>query len=206
MFQTKGFYKFIFLGVSAFLLNTSASAATSSNIPNNNNNHNSIEKNKNTKTNELIVFEQDDEQEAYAKNGFTRGDFTKLYDFKFNTSDMTNISGEVAQVFRVKYPDNDCYLIAILSTKANNGKVAVNLGPIWFLEENNFSVNENDNIEVKGAKVRTNGRFILVATELTKNGNTLNIRDDKGTPLWGSPQAQKGAAYCEKPISKYSSK
>lgn len=152
----------------------------------------------NVPTDKITIFEQDDEKDAFTKHGFTRGDMTYLYSGNFDSSMMENISGDVKKVMRVQFPDKDCYVIAILKTQANNGKMAVNLGPIWYLEENNFMINEGDTIQVAGARARSNGRFLVLATELTKNGQTLNIRDKEGTPLWGSPKSQKGDARCMK--------
>lgn len=151
-----------------------------------------------TPTDQINVYEQDDEKQTYTKHGFTRGDMSYLYDTKFDPSQVESVGGQVTKVMRVQYPDNDCYLIAVLHTKANNGEMAVNLGPIWFIEENNMEINEGDDIQITGAKMRTNGRFLIIATELTKNGKTLNIRDKEGAPLWGSPKSQKGNAECMK--------
>ncbi len=153
---------------------------------------------KQTPTDKLVIFEQDDEKEVYNDHGITRGDLSYLNDVKFNADKVENISGDVFKVMRVQFPDQDCYLIAVVMTKANNGKVSINLGPIWFLEENGFQLFEGDSIQVTGAKMRTNGQNVVIATELSSNGKSINIRDKAGTALWGSPKAQKGNADCMK--------
>lgn len=153
-------------------------------------------------TDQITIFEKEDEERIYDDHGFTRGDMTYLYKGEFDAKNVESVSGEVEEVLRIQYPDKDCYLIAIISTSGNGGRMALNLGPTWFLEEKDFTVNEGDEIQVKGAKMRTNGRYLLVVTELTMDGKTLNIRDKEGSPLWGSPKAQKGNADCMKPGTK----
>lgn len=149
-----------------------------------------------TPTDGIIIFEQDDEKVIYSDYGFTRGDLSYLYDAHFDSAEVKNVSGEVTKVLRVQYPDNDCYLIALVETKANKGAVAVNLGPIWYVEEKGFAINEGDSIQVTGSKLRVNGRYVLIATEVSKDGKSLKIRGEDGTPLWGSPRSQRGNAEC----------
>lgn len=149
-------------------------------------------------TDKMNIYDKADEKQLYSKNGFSRGDLIKLYQAKFSNSEMETVTGDVKQVLRVQFPDKDCYLIAILSTDSDSAKVGVNIGPVWFLEENDMAINEGDMIQVTGAKIRTNGRYVLIATEITKNGKTLNLRDKEGNKLWGSPKFQKGNADCMK--------
>lgn len=151
-----------------------------------------------TGTDKINIYEQDDEKDSFDQYGFTRGDMAYLYNGGFDPSQIQTINGEVKKLYRIQFPDQDCYLIAILETKANNGKLAVNLGPVWFIEENGLALNEGDNIQVTGAKMRSNGRFLVIATSLTKSGKSVNIRDQDGGALWGSPRSQKGNAGCMK--------
>lgn len=149
-------------------------------------------------TDSMTIYEPKDEQSLFDDHGFTRGDMSYLFNGTFDAAQVETLSGPVLQLIRVQFPDKDCYLIAVLSTQGNNGKVAVNLGPVWFGEESGLFLNEGDKIQVSGAKMRTNGRFVVIATEVTKNGYTLNIRDKEGAALWGSPKTQQGRAECMK--------
>lgn len=151
-----------------------------------------------TPTEKITVYDEDDEKEAYNDHGVTRGDLTYLIDVKFDAEKIENFSGEVVKLMRVQFPDQDCYLIAVVKTKANNGKLSINLGPIWFIEENGIRLDEEDEIQVSGSKLRANGRFVVLATDLSFDGKTLNIRDKEGAALWGAPKAQKGNADCMK--------
>jgi hypothetical protein len=177
---------------------TTFAATTTYNSNGNGNGNGNGNKGSQVPTDQIIIFEQEDEERIYDDHGFTRGDMTYLYKGDFDAKTIESVSGEVQDVIRIQFPDKDCYLIAILSTTGNGRRLAVNLGPTWFLEEKGFTVNEGDEIQVKGSKVRLNGRHLLLVTELTIDGRTLNIRDKEGAPLWGSPKAQKGNADCMK--------
>ncbi|MCC5832347.1 MAG: hypothetical protein JJU12_04815 [Chlamydiales bacterium] len=175
----------------AFFCLTCTAFAVSPNIGNGNGNGNG-NNNSQIPTHQITIFEQEDEERIYDNHGFTRGDMTYLYKGDFDAKNIESVNGEVEDVVRVQFPDKDTYLIAIISSTGNGGRMALNLGPAWFLEEKGFSVNEGDEIQVKGSKVRVNGRNLLLVTELTMDGRSLNIRDKEGSPLWGTPKAQKG--------------
>jgi len=187
MLNGKILSKLCALGVTAFILSSSSVFAYDFN------------KTKTaTKTDEINVYEQDDEKAAYNQNGFTRGDLIYLYNGKYDTSQVENVTGRVEQVFRVQYPDHDTYVIALIGTRANKGKIAVNLGPVWFMEENGLAINEDDSIQLTGAKMRTNGRYVLIASEVNNDGKSLHLRDKDGSALWGSPKCQQGDSECMK--------
>lgn len=184
----------LFTGFAMVCLNCTAFAAMPGTSSNNTNSK--------VPTDQIGIYEKDDEEKAYDEHGYTRGDIAYLYKAHFDPSKVETLSGEVEEVMRVKYPDNDCYLIAIISTSTNKSRVALNLGPAWYLEEKDFTVNEGDEVQVKGSKLRVNGRNVMIVEDLTVDGKTLNIRDKEGSSLWGSPKAQKGNAECMKPTKR----
>lgn len=207
-FKSKLNYLF-FSGVSLFTLLSAPLAAGSDNTVNktksmnNNSNGNSnfLNKTWNSKSNPLDtsdvnIFEQEDEKRIYTDYGFSRGDISYLYTAQFNPQNIQTLSGEVVDTIRVQYPDLDCYLIALV--RSNNEQMAVNLGPVWFIDENNMTVDEGDDIQITGSRIRNNGRYVFIVSELTKNGDTLKIRDQSGTSLWGAPRVQSGDADCMK--------
>lgn len=141
-------------------------------------------------TMDLSVFEEADEENVYNNFGFTRGDIKNLYIYKYDPKSEQTVCGTIAKILRVQFPDNNCYLVAVMNT--TQGNVLANLGPVWFIDENNLVVNEGDQIDVTGSVVRTNGRYIVIASQFKKNGHSLTLRNQSGNPQWGSPKSQKG--------------
>ena len=141
-------------------------------------------------TTDLSVFEEADEHNVYNTYGFTRGDIKNLYIFKYDPKSEQTINGNVERIMRVQFPDGNCYFIAVV--KIDTGDVLVNLGPVWFADENNMVLNEGDAVQITGSLVRTNGRYILIASQLRMHEQTLLLRNQSGSPQWGTPKSQKG--------------
>lgn len=67
------------------------------------------------------------------------------------------------------------------------GKVHVHLGPVWFLERQEFELRPGDEVRVKGVCEKPEpgkGHQAVVAYELTKGDFVLLLRDSQGRPYW----------------------
>lgn len=141
-------------------------------------------------TTDLAVFEEADEEGVYGDHGFTRGDMKNLFVTKYDVKSDQTINGNVLKILRVQYTDGNCYFIAVV--QIDSGLILVNLGPVWFADENNIVINEGDTVQISGSLIRTNGRYILIARQLKKDGQTLQLRNQAGNAQWGSPKSQRG--------------
>jgi len=75
--------------------------------------------------------------------------------------------------------------------KTDQGNLTVRIGPPWYLSQEKFSLKVGDNLEVAGFKITQNGKTILMAQEVKKDGKTLKLRNEHGFPVW--PGAGGGA-------------
>jgi hypothetical protein len=71
-----------------------------------------------------------------------------------------------------------------LELKTPEGPVRVHLAPAVFIGMNNFSFFTDESVEIRGARVTHAGETALWARLVTKDGKTLILRDDDGTPRW----------------------
>lgn len=62
--------------------------------------------------------------------------------------------------------------------------VSVHLGPVWFLERQEFSLEPGERLEVVGSRVVFEGRPALLAAEVKKADKVLRLREESGLPLW----------------------
>lgn len=62
--------------------------------------------------------------------------------------------------------------------------VLVRLGPAGFLKQNHLNLREGDTISVKGFRVTGGTEDLLIATEVTRQGQTVRFRDERGRPEW----------------------
>jgi hypothetical protein len=70
--------------------------------------------------------------------------------------------------------------------KSDDGKTyRINLGPVWFWEQNNFSL-ELSAVTIKGGVREINGEYNIYPFEITQNSKTMTFTDDKGIPKWGN--------------------
>lgn len=68
--------------------------------------------------------------------------------------------------------------------KAGNKRLQVRLGPASFLNEFEFTLKDGQDISVRGYRVMEDGREILMAVEIGLQYRKLNLRNDRGVPLW----------------------
>jgi hypothetical protein len=71
-----------------------------------------------------------------------------------------------------------------LVLKTSKGNLTVNLGPPWYVRKQGFTLQKGDTLAVTGSKVTKDEKTVLLASEVTKNGHTLKVRDEKGVPLF----------------------
>lgn len=133
---------------------------------------------------ELNIFDQNDQETLYSKYGYSRGDMHHIFKYGYDTKTVETFRGTVDKVMRARYPDGDCYVLLILKT--DDGDYLVNLGPVWYIDENGLVVNEGDSLQVRGSKVRMNGRFLIISAEIKKDGEVLKFRDSQGQSTWGA--------------------
>jgi hypothetical protein len=71
-----------------------------------------------------------------------------------------------------------------LLLKTQSEAVDVCVGPAGYIQQNGFSFAKGDIIELIGSKVNFNGRGLVVARQITKEKQTLTLRDAQGVPQW----------------------
>jgi hypothetical protein len=68
--------------------------------------------------------------------------------------------------------------------KRKQDTVAVHLGPLWFMENQEMALSVQDTVGVKGSRVTFNGKPAIIAAEVAKGDSTLVLRDAQGYPAW----------------------
>ena len=99
----------------------------------------------------------------------------------YDPAKEVTISGKVdavQQVQKGRFPGTH------LMVKTQTETVDVRLGPSYFIENHGFSFAQGDQVEVLGAKANVNGVDVVIAREVTKDGQKLTLRDTTGRPMW----------------------
>jgi len=71
-----------------------------------------------------------------------------------------------------------------LVLKTDKEIIAVHLGPEWYIERQDVTLEKGDKVEVKGSRVTFNGKPAIIAAELKKGDSGLILRDSAGVPAW----------------------
>ncbi len=71
-----------------------------------------------------------------------------------------------------------------LILKSETETVAVCVGPNGFVQKKGFSFAKGDTIEVVGSRTKIADKDFVIARQITKDHQTLTLRDAQGVPEW----------------------
>jgi len=110
------------------------------------------------------------------------------YGSKFNTmydpKTVETISGEVTSIHEIR-PMKGMSQGIHLRVKTDKEEISVHLGPAWFIENQDVKIELNDKVEIKGSRITFSGKPAIIAAEIKKGDELLNLRDENGSPVWG---------------------
>jgi len=100
---------------------------------------------------------------------------------KYDKSTETTVKGIVDELKTVPGADEGTHFML----KDGEKSILIHVGPEKFLKEIEASYEKGDKVEVKGSKVKSaEGEDEILAKEITKDNNTVTLRDGKGEPAW----------------------
>lgn len=114
-------------------------------------------------------------------------------DAQFNPKTVESLEGEVLKVEPVS-PRKGMSPGVHLTLKTAKEEVSVHLGPQWFLERQEFSVEPKDRLSVTGSRVEIDGKPAVIASELRKGDMTMVLRDAQGYPVWSGWRRNRSRA------------
>jgi hypothetical protein len=74
-----------------------------------------------------------------------------------------------------------------LTLKTAQGQIPVHVGPNWFLEKQGLTIAAGDALEITGSRVLFQGEPVIIAAQIKKGGQTVQLREDSGVPVWSGP-------------------
>jgi hypothetical protein len=101
---------------------------------------------------------------------------------KYDVQTETKMKGSVDEV---RTPPKGAKEVVHLAMKSGADTVDVYLCPQAFLDDMGVTFTKGDEISLRGSKVKQGDADLILAREVGKGTDTLVLRDDKGTPIWG---------------------
>ena len=94
------------------------------------------------------------------------------------------VTGKVSRVFTETLQDDMYPGMALLIDTKTKGQVRVHLGPVWYLERQEFSLTPGQEVQVQGICMEEKGKTRLIAAQVTVGDSVLILRDKEGRPMW----------------------
>lgn len=111
--------------------------------------------------------------------GWTSGPYTRLYD----PNTVGTVDGEIVAVDHVA-PMRGMSQGVHVVVKNPKGTTDVHLGPAWYLDHQDTQLAVGDRVQVRGSKVTVDGKPAVIAAEVKKGNQMLELRDAQGLPMW----------------------
>lgn len=109
----------------------------------------------------------------------SRGAYWRLFDPR-KVETLTGTIVSIARVDPVRGVSHGIHL----ELRTAQETVAVHLGPAWYIDNQDPPLQVNDTIEVRGSRVRLDGRPAILASEIRKGDQRLQLRDADGSVRW----------------------
>ncbi len=105
--------------------------------------------------------------------------YGRMYDSKT----VETITGTITDVERITPIRGMSYGIH-LTVKTDQETISVHLGPAWYIENQEITIEQDDKVEILGSRITFEGKPALIAAEVKKGDQTLIVRDESGFPVW----------------------
>jgi len=116
---------------------------------------------------------------AWAQSGKGRNSGRRIY----NPATVETMSGEVVSVDQTTSKRGRS-LGVHFTLKAEKETIPVHLGPGWYVDQQEVKLAPGDKVEVSGSRVTYQGKPVIIAGQVKKDGKTLQLRDANGVPAW----------------------
>jgi hypothetical protein len=97
---------------------------------------------------------------------------------KYDKSSEVKVKGVIEEVTTAA--DN----VVHLTLKTEKGSLDVVVAPEKFLKEMEITFAKGETVEVLGSQVMAGEATVMLAREVTRGGDIMMMRDDKGKPVW----------------------
>jgi hypothetical protein len=101
---------------------------------------------------------------------------------RYDPANETTVVGTIRYVISGTGADGTVGVHLELATI--DGPVRVHVAPAMFIGMNNFWFLTDEKVAVRGAKVGKGADAAIWARQIVKDGETLTLRDEDGTPRW----------------------
>ena len=96
---------------------------------------------------------------------------------------VETLQGKVLSVEKATRGEGRSYGVH-LTLQTDKETISVHLGPSWYIEKQTPHIEANDTITVTGSRVTVDGKPAIIAAQVKKGSEILNLREENGVPMW----------------------
>lgn len=101
----------------------------------------------------------------------------------FNPKTVRVFNGKISSVQTFGYATKPTPHKQII-LRTMEGEIAVDVGPVWYLDAQGITLMPEGEVEVEGSVIRFNGNYFVIASSITQGGVTFKLREKNGLPVW----------------------
>jgi hypothetical protein len=105
------------------------------------------------------------------------------YGRMYNPETVETISGKVVSVEKIT-PGKGMFYGIHIKVKTDKETIPIHLGPGWYIENQDITIEPEDKVEVKGSRISFEGKPVIIAAEVKLDDEILRLRDENGFPAW----------------------
>jgi alanine racemase len=113
------------------------------------------------------------------------GPYSRIY----NPKTVETLSGEVVSLDKFTPGERMSYGVHF-TLKTEKETIPVHLGPGWYMEKQAVTIAAGDKVEVTGSRIMYQGKPTIIAAEVKKGDQVLQLRDASGVPAWAGQRRQ----------------
>jgi hypothetical protein len=131
----------------------------------------------------FILFAESQAQRGMGRRGSGGWGPGSQYSRLYNPKTVETDSGEVVSVDTIA-PMKGMSFGVHLKLKTDKETISVHLGPQWYLENQDMVIAVKDKITITGSRITLDGQPVIIAAQVIKGEETLQLRDENGFPRW----------------------
>jgi hypothetical protein len=101
----------------------------------------------------------------------------------FNPAIIDSVAGVIEEIRKVEGRQGS-NLGYHLTVKVKEEVLDVHLGPVWYVEQEEFTFEKGDMIKLVGSRVTIDEKPSMIAKKVEVKGKELKLRGDSGRPVW----------------------
>lgn len=108
----------------------------------------------------------------------------QMYTRNFDVNSMETIEGEVTEVTIQPGKNNMGTPGVHIMVKTDDTTMPVHLGPVWYMEQQEYSFEKGDKVSVYGSRITYNDAPAIIAVRVNRGDMVLQLRNRQGIPNW----------------------